>query len=226
MRTLFRDNLDSFARGLIELCDLVRDLLDRASAALIESHLGDAEEALTIDGRLRGLVERSEAQAIELLVLEGPVARDLRQVISSIYIVEDLNRMATLAVHIATTARSRHPRAVLPEEFRDDFISLAATSKDMVDTVRRLLTEPDPDTAAELDREDDAADETHDSVIARLSEAEGVSPQEVIDVTLIGRYYERFADHCVNVASRIIYLTTGERSEDYLRDTEDEESED
>lgn len=217
MRTAFREHLDAFAHDLIILCDVVADIMRKASTALIETSLDSAEDALSLEGERNEIVERCETRAVELLALEGPVARDLRQVVSSIYIVEDLRRMAALAMHIATSARRRHPSSCVPESMLEQFATLAELVDEMMVKTRELLIDPDPDAAAVLNDDDDDVDRLQGAMMVTLTSEDwrGTNSQTV-DATLLGRYYERYADHCVNMSSRVIYLTTGKTREEYL----------
>src|SRR5690625_6233335 len=107
MRIAYRDELNAFAHDLIVMCDGVSAIMHKASQALLTAELQPAEEAISLSDELDEVRLRSEERAMELLALENPVAKDLRQVVSSIYIVEDLQRMSELAKHIANAARRR-----------------------------------------------------------------------------------------------------------------------
>ncbi|MBZ8176364.1 phosphate signaling complex protein PhoU [Corynebacterium poyangense] len=221
MRTAYREHLDAFAHDLILMCDIVQETMTQASRALLQHSLEAAEDALSLSDQLEETRVRCDTRAIELLALEAPVARDLRQVISSIYIVEDFDRMAALGMHVARCARRRHPGAVLPEPIVGYFEELARLVADMGARVRDLLVDPDPEVAVVLGQDDDAVDDLHDHLMSMLTLREWPhSTCAAVDITLLARYYERFADHCVNVAARIVYLTTGMMKEEYLAERE------
>ena len=225
MRAAYREHLDSFAHDLIVMCDLVSSVMDKANDALTRASLESAEEALSMDEELDEIVDRCEARAVELLALEGPVARDLRQVVSSIYIVEDFRRMAALAMHIANAARRRHPEYACPERVRGFFEEMGRLGLHMVAKIRDLLVDPDADSAVSLNEDDDAVDDLHEHIMLVLTQREWTyTTREAVDVALIARYYERYADHAVNVSSRVIYLTTGLVREEYIARRRDEES--
>ncbi|PFG28080.1 phosphate signaling complex protein PhoU [Corynebacterium renale] len=217
MRTAYREHLDAFAHDLIVLCDLDKEVLEKATRALIHCSLEAAEDALSMEDKTLEIVQRCEARAVELLALEAPVASDLRQVVSSIYIVEDLRRMAALARNIASTARQRHPHRAIPDDLVGYFEEMSHLGSEMVMEVRDLLIDPDPDAAARLSDEDDAVDDIHDHLKLLLTARPwSHSTREAYDVAMCGRFFERYADHCVNVATRIIYLTTGKTRAEYL----------
>src|SRR5699024_4415066 len=114
MRNAYREELNAFAHDLIVMCDGVSAIMHKASQALLTAELQPAEDAISLSDELDEVRLRSEERAMELLALENPVAKELRQVVSSIYIVEALQRMSELAKHIASAARRRHPVQVIP----------------------------------------------------------------------------------------------------------------
>ncbi|WPF65748.1 MULTISPECIES: phosphate signaling complex protein PhoU [unclassified Corynebacterium] len=217
MRTAYREHLDTFSHDLVAMCDLVDAVMTKASDALLHSSLQPAEEALSLEEQVTEIASRCESRAVELLALEGPVARDLRQVVSSIYIVEDFRRMAALAMHIASTARRRHPQAVIPQDREGDFAEFARLAADMAAKTRALLLDPEAPAAVALSKDDDSVDALHQDVMAGLTQGQwSGTVTQAVDATLIGRYYERYADHCVSVADRVIYLSTGMTRSEYL----------
>ena len=159
MRNSYREELNAFAHDLIVMCDGVSAIMHKASQALLTAELQPAEEAISLSDELDEVRLRSEERAVELLALESPVAKDLRQVVSSIYIVEDLQRMSELAKHIANAARRRHPESVIPETYLGYFKELARLVADMVTLTRDVLVDPDADVALRLTNEDDAVDD-------------------------------------------------------------------
>lgn len=226
MRTAYREDLDSFAHDLIVMCDSVQTIMSKASHALLGASLQAAEEALSMADELEEIRVRCEERAVELLALEGPVARDLRQVVSSIYIVEDFNRMAALAMHVAKAARRRHPEHAVPERMAGYFTEMARLVTEMAEKTRNILIDPNADAALMLTDDDDAVDDLNEHMLVMLTQREwSYSTREAVDVALLARFYERYADHCVNVAARIVYLTSGLNPDEYLAKRERDEAE-
>lgn len=214
--------MDAFAADLIDMCDSVHSIMSKASAALLTANIESAEEALTRTDSLEELRAQCEEKAVQLLALENPMAKDLRQVVSSIYIVEDFHRMAALAGHVAKSARRNHPEMAISERIRGYFSELARLSDEMNRKVRELLLDPDADVALRLTEDDDAVDDICEHLLKVVTSEEwGGTPREAVDISLLCRFYERYADHCVNVAARIIYLATGLVPEEYLDQLDD-----
>lgn len=212
MRTVFHSKLDEFSDQLVRFCETNTRLLERATVALLESDEIAANEVIDGAAELEELREASEQHAFELLLLESPVAGDLRQVVSGIYIVEHFTRMAALAGHIARVARRRHPNAVVPEPMVPLIRELATRDTDMAHRLTGFLADHDAEKARTLDSEDDAVDDLHASLMRQISAADWPHGSvAAVDLALLARYYERFADHTVSIANRVVYLATGER---------------
>ncbi len=210
MRSAYRESLDSFSYDLILLCDEVENMLSLASQALLKVDNNAAQHALSHSESLEEIRTRCEERALHLLALENPLAKDLRQVVSSIYIVEDFYRMGQLAQHIAAIANRRYPSPALPQQYRGFFEELARLNTTMVHSTRDILANPHPDIALTLAREDDAVDDIHAHLMHTLTHRSWPhSTTQAVDMAMLSRFYERFGDHCVNVASRIIFFTTG-----------------
>ena len=218
LRTEYREHLEAFNQDVLEMCDTVREIMGHASAALLERSLDDAETALTEADSLKDISERCEDRSMRLLALQNPVASDLRQVVSAIYIVESFERMGSLARNIALLSRQRHPHPVYPEALHGYVEELARLVYEMGATTRQLLVEPDADVAVELHTIDEGVDDMKAYLFSLVSDREWeYSTREAVDLSMLARYYERYADRCVSVASRMVFLITGLKPEAYLR---------
>ncbi|WP_027019611.1 phosphate signaling complex protein PhoU [Corynebacterium sputi] len=224
MRTVYREQMDNLAHDLLLMCDQIHDMNRKASKALFDADIAAAETVLGSVDKLDELRERSETRAIELLALEGPVAGDLRQIISGIYIVEDMARMGALSVHIAKTARRRHPDKAVPADTEGYFREMAKVCDSIVTHTREILTTYDVEMALTMAQEDDSIDDIHQHLFSlTTSDTWAHSSKVTVDVTLLSRYYERFADHAVEVAARVVYLATGYKPGEYLGRIEGQE---
>lgn len=217
LRVQYREHLKAFNRDLLGMCDTVRSIASHANAALLEQSLDDAETALTEADSLQEISDRCEERSMRLLALQNPVASDLRQVLSAIYIVEHFERMGSLARNIALLARQRYPEPVYPAPLHGYVEELARLVDDMGAATRNLLVEPDADAAVELHTIDEGVDDMRAYLCSLVSDREWeYSTREAVDLSMLARYYERYADRCVGVAGRMVFLITGLKPEAYL----------
>ena len=226
MRTAYQEHMKDFSHDLIEMCDKTKNMLSNATNALFNADLGAAESVMSTVDTVEEMRQKCERRAFELLALEGPVARDLRQVVSGTYIVEDLARMSALSVHIAKIARRRHPEKAVPEDIEAFFKEMSRICMEISDSLREILETYDAELALKLAEEDDAIDDVHQHLFVLLTQREWVhSTTNAVDVTLLSRFYERYSDHAVNIGARVVYLATGRHPEEYVRETENRERE-
>jgi phosphate transport system protein len=189
--------------------------MERATQALLQADLVLAEQVISDHEQIATLSAQAEEQAFVLLALQSPVAGDLRSVVGSIQIVADVDRMGALALHVAKIARRRHPQHALPEEVNGYFAEMGRLAVELGNTAQEVLLTQDPERAARIQEEDDAMDDLHRHLFSVMMDREwkhGVTA--AVDVTLLSRFYERFADHAVEVARRVIFQVTGRFSDD------------
>lgn len=210
MRTAYHEQLDALTSRLGEMCGLAGAAMEKATQALLQADLALAEQVITDHDQISALSVRAEEEAFVLLALQAPVAGDLRAIVSSIQIVADVDRMGALALHVAKIARRRHPQHTLPEEVNGYFAEMGRVAVELGNSAQEVLITRDPEKAARIREEDDAMDDLHRHLFTVLMDREwkhGVAA--AVDVTLLGRFYERFADHAVEVARRVIFQVTG-----------------
>jgi phosphate transport system protein len=211
MRQTYHTRLDALSDQAGRMCQFAADTMRDAHRSLLDADLALAEKVIANDVALDEMRATTEEAALELLALQSPVATDLRSVVSALWIVADLQRMGTLAIHIAKAARRRHPTAVLPNEIRPTFERMGAVGAHLAARATVILRDRDIELASGLAAEDDLMDDLHRDMFAALMAptwSHGV--QTAVDISLLGRFYERFGDHAVAVARRVIFLVTGE----------------
>ena len=171
-----------------------------------------AESVITDDEQIDALQAEFEERSLALLALQQPVATDLRVIVTGLRMSSDLERMGDLARHVAKLARMRHPRSAIPAELRETIVQMGEVAERIVAKVGSVISLRDVEAAGELEVDDDVMDELHRALFTALLDDDWPHGVETaIDVTLCGRYYERFADHAVVVARKVVYLVTGER---------------
>jgi phosphate transport system protein len=211
MRDTFHDELDQIGAALVEMTNLVGSAMSRATTALLDADLNLAESVISADQTIDNLYRQTEERAFDLLARQQPVAGDLRVIVTGLRMVGDLERMGDLAEHIAKIARRRYPASAVPPELRVVLLEMGQIAQRIVAKAGSVIAGQDAELAAELEHDDDAMDALHRRLFKIILDdgwAHGV--EAAIDITLLGRFYERFADHAVSVARRVVYLVTGE----------------
>ena len=214
VRDQYHDELDAINASLVEITRLAGSAINRATQALLDADVQAAESVISGDAAIDQLYADIENRAMDLLARQQPVASDLRAVVTSLRMVADIERMGDLALNIAKVARRRYPASAIPPQLHATVLEMGQVAQRIVTKCSSVIAGRDLEVAAELERDDDVMDELHRRLFTVLLEPQWSGGIEsAIDVTLCGRYYERFCDHAVSVARRVIYLVTGERAE-------------
>jgi phosphate transport system protein len=210
VRTAYHEQLDEMRAHLAEMCGLAAAAMEHATSALLAADLSLAEQVIADHEHISAMSVRVEAAALRLLALQQPVAGDLRSIVGSIHIGADIERMGALAVHVARISRLRHPECALPDDVRASFTKMGTRAVQLAGSARQVLMSGDHNKAARLRDEDDAIDAEHQRLFTLLIDhkwQDGVC--SAVDVALLGRYYERFADHAVEIGRRVVFEETG-----------------
>ena len=210
IRSVFQDELDSVSQTLFELSVMVSDSMAKATRALMTKDLSLAEEVITFDEKIDTVQHDLDARIIDIIARQQPVASDLRALVTALRMSADLERMGDLAHHVAKVVRLRHPAAAVPDQLMSLIESMGVTAEKIAAKTGVVISTRDTTLAAQVEKDDDEMDLLHRQLIAVLiapTWEHGV--ETAIDLTLLGRYYERYADHAVSVARRVIFLVTG-----------------
>jgi phosphate transport system protein len=219
LRESYREELDDINACLVEMANSVGSAMSTATTALLDADVALADLVIAGDERIDAVRESIEERCFTLLARQQPVATDLRSITTAMRIVGDLERMGDLAEHIAKVARMRFPEHAVPQEVRPIFLEAGHVAESLVTKAGTIIAKRDVEAAAELEAEDDVMDQLHKQLFRELLlPTWGHGIESAIDVTLLGRYYERFADHAVSVARRVVYLVTGEKSPHVLHE--------
>ena len=179
MRTVYHEKLSELADQLGTLCGLAGAAMERATRALLQADLASAEQVISDQDQIESLGTRAEESAVTLLALQQPVAGELRNIVSWVQVVADLDRMGALAVHVAKIARRRHPDHVLPAEVEGCFTEMGRVAVKLANSAQEVLVTRDPDKAARIREQDDEMDELHRQLFTVLMDREwkhGVPP--------------------------------------------------
>jgi phosphate transport system protein len=211
VRDAFHDDLDAITDQLVAMTRLAGSAMSRATTALLDADVHLAESVIAADDQLDAIRSELDALSIDLLARQQPVATDLRIVVTSMRMSSDLERMGDLARHIAKVARLRYPDRAVPAALSAHILQMGQVAERIVAKAGSVIASKDTGIALSLEKDDDAMDELHRQLFeAILSDSSDLARSVLVDLTLLGRYYERFADHGVSVAERVVYLVTGQ----------------
>ena len=212
MRHLFIAELQQLGDDLVSMAQQVEQAIVHAGNALRDQDIALAETVIAEDVAIDEMERVLDERCINLLVQQQPVATDLRTVVSGLRMSASLERQGDLARHIAQVTRARYPEPVVPEHLRPVFDQLDAAATSVAKQVTILLDTHDVELAKQIEQDDDLLDNLHQQLFNEVLRPEWTgSAQQTVDVTLLSRYYERFGDHAVALARRVVYLVTGEQ---------------
>jgi phosphate transport system protein len=213
MRNAFHDELDGIGATLLQMAGLAKVAMNDATTALLTVDLVMAEKVIAADNVIDDIQHELDARTINLMARQQPVATDLRTLVTSLRMSADLERMGDLAHHVAKQARMRYPNSAVPAELVPTITAMGSVADKIVDKLSSVMEHRDTVRALEIETDDDEMDKLHRELISvLLSKDWSHGVETAIDMTLLGRYYERFADHAVSIARRVYFSVTGEFS--------------
>lgn len=210
MREAFQADLAELGQLLVSMSVSVRGAMQEATQALLDANRPVADIVVAGDAKVDALHQRVEERAFEVIARQAPVAGDLRMVLTALRIGGELERMGDLAQHVAKIALMRHPQHAVPSELGDVFRQMGEVAYRMADKATTVLEKRDVTQAAELEQDDDEMDALHRKLFEVVLDDWKHGVEAAIDAALLGRFYERYADHAVNAGKQIVYLVTGE----------------
>lgn len=217
MRDAYHEELNALSDQLVEMTRLVGSAISRASTALLDADLTLAESVIAADDAVDALRDDLDARTMDLLARQQPVASDLRVIVTTLKMSSDLERMGDLARHVARAARRRFPESAVPPQLRSTIVEMSQVAERIVAKAGSVVAQHDVAAALELERDDDEMDRLHRALFSQLLDKDSpYGVEAAIDVTLVSRYYERFADHAVALARRVVYLVTGQQPKDLV----------
>jgi phosphate transport system protein len=211
IRSVFQDELDNVSQSLVDLTAMVSTSMTKATTAILSCDLKLAEEVIATDVKIDDYQHETDSRIIDIIARQQPVASDLRALVTALRMGSDLERMGDLAHHVAKVARLRHPNAAVPPELVAIIQAMGVTAVAITEKTGVVISTRNTQMALEVERDDDVMDDLHRKLIAVLIEPtwkHGI--ETAIDLTLLGRYYERYADHAVSISRRVYFLVTGE----------------
>jgi len=200
IRSVFQDELDGVSQSLVDLTDMVAVSISKATESILNCDLKLAEEVIASDDTIDEFQHALDARIIDIIARQQPVASDLRALVTAL----------RMSHHVAKITRLRHPDAAIPTELIASFKQMGEAAEKIARKTGSVIASRDTEVALQVEKDDDEMDKLHRLLIGTLVDPNwkhGV--ESAIDLTLLGRYYERFADHAVSVSRRVYYLVTG-----------------
>ena len=211
MRDAFHEEIDAIGQSLLNMAALVNQAMSDATKALVNADLTLAEKVIAADDVIDQMQHDLDARTINLMARQQPVASDLRTLVTGLRMSADLERMGDMAHHIAKSARMRYPNSAIPEELKPLITKMGETANKIIAKLIQVMKDRDLNKSLEIPADDDEMDKLHRQLIAAILADDWKHDNEMtIDLTLIGRNYERCCDHAVSISRRIYYLVTGE----------------
>lgn len=214
VRMAFADEIKEMEQDVIKMGSVVEQMLHKSIEALTSRDVALADEAIAMDDIVDNYNISIEEHCLRLLALQQPMARDLRHIAATMKIITDIERMGDYVVDIAKTAKELSARPL--------FKPLVNIPK-MTDIVKKMLREVleafinhDLDLIQQMIEDDDKVDQIDKNLqhdLTELMKKDQSIVNQAIQLILISRYLERFADHVTNVGERVYYMETGEMKE-------------
>lgn len=205
------ERLNENMRTMSELSVLA---IRKAVQALEQGRSHEADEVFTLDEEIYGLKQKIEHSCIELIALYAPVASDLRTITASLEITTDLDRIGRYSKDIAEAAEKLRGMSRESLGKIGNLSRMADMTIQMIETSVHAFAQRQLEPVRDIVRTDDAIDALHDEVFQELVEKmtdQSVAPRVGAQYILINRYFERLADHAVNIGLDVIYMITAQR---------------
>ncbi|HLQ79563.1 MAG TPA: phosphate signaling complex protein PhoU [Brachybacterium sp.] len=212
MREAYQSDLRHIVDDLVDMSEMVGTALEDATTALLEGDLALAERVVTADPHLDSRQLELDAKTVELLARQSPVATDLRLLVASLRMSSSLERMGDLAAHVALVARRAHPDRAVPARHREQVARMSELGLTALRAAAQVIRTRDLALGAQVEKQDDELDELMLTISREISgsDEDSYTNAEVIDLTLLIRFYERIGDHAVSLVRRVGFLVTGD----------------
>jgi phosphate transport system protein len=210
MRDDFHHELARVGSSLVTMAKAVREAMRQASTALLTADHTVAQQVTVRDAEIDVLERVVDDRVFDLIARHQPIAAELRMALTALQAAADLERMGDLAAHVARATLRRHPAPAVVPELTEMFRAMSTVSDELAGKIVAALANRDAELAAQLDGDDDAMDQLHRQLFnVMLSPEWPLGIEAAVDGALLGRYYERYADHAVNIGHHVIVLVSG-----------------
>ena len=214
-RKSFQDALDELRIDVIRLAALTTEAIGAGTQAFLDADLTAAEQVIENDDDIDDLTHSIEDSCYQLLARQQPMATDLRTVVSVLRIVHELERSADLMVNVAKTTRRLYPHSVDPK-LRGIIQKMGEQAGTQTRVALDAFADSDPSAAFALADMDDTMDDLTKSLFRHILSGGSTTGDDegnvllAVQLALVGRHYERIADHAVTIGQRVGFMVTGE----------------
>lgn len=208
MRDVFEKSLNDLHQMMLEMGQDCQCIIANTYKALIKNDLEVVDNIRSYENKINHLERNIENKCMQLLLLQAPIATDLRKVSSALKMITDLERIGDHAYDIADIIKKNQNVPSYVGEL--PFKVMAKTVMQMVDDCMRAFVNNDKDLAYAVIKEDDAVDQCFDEIYNHLADGIGAKNHADLDLLMIAKYYERIGDHAVNIAEWVVYAITNE----------------
>ena len=210
-RLTFHQQLSEVKTDVARLAAMVTDIIPRGTQVLLEGDMEGAKKLIEHDDELDRLTLHIEEQCYQLLVLQQPMAGDLRIIVSALRMASEIERSGDLVSNIAKTMRRIYGDELTPR-LRGLIEQMSEEAARLYKAAIDAYLDEDDALAAAIDDMDDVLDGLQKDFIEAVIEAheeDRIDLNAAVQLALIARYYERIGDHAVNMGERVQYLVTG-----------------
>ncbi|MDR1017336.1 MAG: phosphate signaling complex protein PhoU [Lachnospiraceae bacterium] len=210
MRNRFDESLIDLNNNLIEMGAMVEEAIEKATRAFETQDRDLAKEVMKSDDQVDDKEKEIEAKCLKLLLSQQPVARDLRQISTALKMITDLERIGDHAIDISELVVLLSEQEYIANV--ENIPAMAKVAREMITSSIDAFVKKDKDLAEKVISSDDQVDElfskTKNDLIS-LVHSDANLGEQAFDLLQIAKYYERLADHAVNLAEWVIFSITG-----------------
>jgi phosphate transport system protein len=209
LRHLFHCDLADIRQTIARMSATVTEDIFRATDIVLTQDLEAAERMIVADDELDATCLAVEQRCYRLLALQAPVASDLREVVTALRIVAEVERSGDLAVNVSKAARRMYGHG-LPPRIRGLIRRMGEQASRLFREATESYLLGDAVRAAAIAHMDDLLDDLQHQFVATIFDrADDIDLPTAIQLAVLARFYERIGDHAVTIGERVTYLVTG-----------------
>ena len=218
MRNRFDQQLELLNKQLIHMGELCEEAIGKATTALKEGSMEQAEKVRIADEEIDQAETDIERLCLRLLLQQQPVARDLRQISAALKMITDMERIGDHAADISEMTILMSDATYERSAINIDLVeSMAKETTDMVIKCVDAFVNKDLELARTVIAQDDVVDDLFadfkQQLIKKINE-NVKNGEQATDMLMVAKYFERIGDHATNIAEWVIYSITGKHEDE------------